>query len=63
MSNKLLLFIFLFLLVNAGLILMHLAIFRSSVPYLSWATGVIHIFLLIIFPYKATIRKTTNYDK
>ncbi|WEK34857.1 MAG: hypothetical protein P0Y53_20410 [Candidatus Pseudobacter hemicellulosilyticus] len=60
MNTRLILLLFLFILVNVGLVLAHLAIFRTSVPYLSWATGVLHIVLLITFPYKSIIRKNNQ---
>ena len=40
-----------FILGNFLLFQFHLWLFKSSIPFIGWATGLVHIFLLIIFPY------------
>jgi len=47
-----LLYLFLFLIANLFLVLLHLWIFKSPWPFAAWVTAVIHVILLIIFPYK-----------
>jgi len=40
-----------FTLSNFLLFQIHLYIFKSSIPFLAWLSAIIHIVLLIIFPY------------
>jgi hypothetical protein len=52
-----LLYVLLFLIVNVFLVLLHLWIFKTSWPFAAWVTVIIHLLLLIAFPYK---KLTTN---
>ena len=40
-----------FIAINILFFLFHFWIFKTDFPYLAWATGLLHIVLLIIFPY------------
>ncbi|MCU0354996.1 MAG: hypothetical protein MUD08_14850 [Cytophagales bacterium] len=50
--RKNLLFWFAFVLANFLLFQGHLFLFRSNAPLWAWATGVLHVVLLILFPYR-----------
>lgn len=41
-----------FALFNFGAFLCHILLFQSSWPYAAWISVLIHIIILIIFPYK-----------
>lgn len=43
---------FVFLLVNFFAVLIHLAIFKSLYPFAAWGTAIVHIGVLIMFPYR-----------
>lgn len=50
--RKYLLLGLLFALFNFGAFWCHILLFQSNTPYLSWVSGLVHIIILIIFPYK-----------
>lgn len=51
-TQRIILRVFLFLVVNIALVLLHLELFRSSIPLLGFLTAGIHVVSLILFPYK-----------
>jgi len=51
-TQKIILKVFLFLVVNIVLVLLHLEVFRSSIPFLGFLTAGIHVVSLILYPYK-----------
>ena len=61
--RKNLLFWFAFVLANFLLFQGHLFLFRSNAPLWAWATGVLHVVLLILFPYRkfAKTHETNRY--
>jgi len=56
MKNTLLRII-LFLLANVVLFWFHFWVFRGPYPFAGWATGLVHIILLILFPYANYFKK------
>lgn len=54
--TKTILIAFVFLLLNFTLIQIHFWIFRSGIPFLGWGSAIIHVFLLIILPYKKLLK-------
>lgn len=55
--QKIILKVFLLLLTNVVLCLFHLEAFRSNIPIIGFATAVLHIVGLILFPYKKVFFK------
>lgn len=57
--KKTILNIFLFAIANFLLILIHLWIFKTPVPFAAWVTGILHIIGLIMFPYRKIINDSS----
>jgi hypothetical protein len=53
--RKTILKIFAFTIVNLALMLLHLTLFHSSVPFSAWLSMVVHFVLLVAFPYEKLI--------
>jgi hypothetical protein len=60
--QKLILYGFVFCVVNFLFVLAHIELFQSNIPYISWGSIIAHIVLLIIFPYKKFIKHETKQD-
>lgn len=58
--QKIILYGFLFCLVNFLFVLGHIELFQSNIPYISWGSIIAHIIGLIIFPYKKFIKHETK---
>lgn len=56
-TQKIILKVFLFVVVNIVLVLLHLEAFRSNIPFLAFCTAGIHIIGLILYPYKKMFLK------
>jgi hypothetical protein len=50
-TKKLLLLGLTFIVGNILFFFFHFWVFKTSLPYLAWVSGLTHIVLLIIFPY------------
>lgn len=55
-TQKIILKVFLFLVINIALVLFHLELFRSSIPFIGFLTAGIHAILLILYPYKKIVK-------
>jgi len=63
--KKIILFLFLFGIINFLAVLGHIELFQSNIPYISWTSMAIHVVGLVLFPYKRffIIKQQTNESK
>lgn len=54
--QKTLIFIVCFVVVNAALAVLHITIFQGTHPYWAFRTLIIHLIVLILFPYKKVFK-------